>query len=268
MTKTLKIALALNFMNVFFPAYAEEKPSTDTNEEGWLELFNGENLAGWTAKISGQPLGQDPLETFRVDGGLLSVDYSNYEEFSGQFGHLFYSQPFSYYRLLIEYRFVGEQLEGGPSWAKRNSGVMLHSQDPTTMTLAQDFPHSFEAQFLGGLNDGKARTTGNICSPGTEVCYLGRQLKSHCQASQSKTLDGDQWVSVEIVVDGSNSVIHLVNGEEVIRYANLRLSESKTGANHATDNSSSDLGQGYIAIQSESHPIDFRRIAIKILAQP
>jgi hypothetical protein len=41
--------------------------------------------------------------------------------FNGEFGHLFYKEPFSYYRLVAEYRFVGSQVSGGPAWAMRNS---------------------------------------------------------------------------------------------------------------------------------------------------
>ena len=166
---------------------------------------------------------------------------------------------------------MGEQIKGGAGWAKRNSGVMLHSQDPATMSLKQNFPDSIEAQFLGGLSDGKIRPTGNICSPGTEVDYLGKRLKGHCQASFGDTLDGEQWVSIEIIVNGAESVVHLVNGKEVIRYSNLQLSKGSASAKmrRTQDGKGAPLTlrQGFIALQSESHPIDFRRVAIQNLAK-
>ena len=267
-TLSLSLSLSLVLPNL---VQAGDAQNAATNNDDWVELFNGENLDGWTAKIVGQPLGQDPLNTFVVEDGLLRVNYANYKKFSGQFGHLFFAEPYAHYRLLIEYRFVGAQVRGGAGWAKRNSGVMLHSQDPTTMSLKQDFPDSIEAQFLGGLSDGKSRPTGNICSPGTEVDYLGKRLKGHCQASSGDTLDGDQWVSIEMIVNGAESVVHLVNGIEVIRYGNLQLSKGSASAKmrRTQDGKGAPLTlrQGFIALQSESHPIDFRRVAIQNLAQ-
>ena len=115
----------------------------------WVELFNGRNLEGWTPKIKGYPLGVDERETFRVENGLLKVRYDGYSAFDNQFGHLFFSTPISKYDMLVEYRFVGRQLEGGPEWAERNSGVMIHSQSPQSMQIEQDFPDSLEVQFLG-----------------------------------------------------------------------------------------------------------------------
>ena len=267
-TLSLSLSLSLVLPNL---VQAGDAQNAATNNDDWVELFNGENLDGWTAKIVGQPLGQDSLNTFVVEDGLLRVNYSNYKKFSGQFGHLFFAEPYAHYRLLIEYRFVGEQVKGGAGWAKRNSGVMLHSQDPTTMSLKQDFPDSIEAQFLGGLSDGKSRPTGNICSPGTEVDYLGKRLKGHCQASSGDTLDGDQWVSIEMIVNGAESVVHMVNGIEVIRYGNLQLSKGSASAKQrqALNGKAAPLTlkQGFIALQSESHPIEFRRVAIQNLAQ-
>lgn len=270
----LSITLSLSLgLSLVLPTlvHAADAQNATTSSEDWVELFNGKNLDGWTAKIAGQPLGQDPLNTFVVEEGLLRVNYANYKKFSNQFGHLFFAEPYAHYRLLIEYRFVGEQIKGGAGWAKRNSGVMLHSQDPTTMSLKQDFPDSIEAQFLGGLSDGKSRPTGNICSPGTEVDYLGKRLKGHCQASSGATLDGDQWVSIEMIVNGAESVVHVVNGIEVIRYGNLQLSKNSTSAKRRQalngKAASLKLEQGFIALQSESHPIEFRRVAIQNMAQ-
>jgi hypothetical protein len=231
-------------------------------------LFNVRDLSGWTPKISNHPLGENYANTFRVVGGLLKVSYDGYDSFDSRFGHLFYEKPFSYYRLVIEYRFVGEQAPHGPgSWALRNSGVMLHSQDPRTMTLQQDFPISIEAQFLGGLSDGKARPTMNVCTPGTEVVYQGSILPPHCLNSRSKTFDGEQWLRVEVVVLGSGSITHIVNGETVLEYALPQYG----GLNvHHFDPAAKPDGElienGYLALQSESHPIEFRKVELLNLA--
>ena len=131
-------------------------------------MFNGKDLSGWTPKIAHYDLGDNYGNTFRVENGLLEVRYDKkkYPTFDGRFGHLFYKDPFSYYRLVVEYRFVGEQVPGAPAWALRNSGAMLHSPDPRTMPRDQNFPISIEGQLLGGNSDGKPRPNGQHVQPG------------------------------------------------------------------------------------------------------
>ncbi len=238
------------------------------DDEEWMPLFNGRDLTGWTPKITGHALGDNYASTFRVENGAIRVSYDDYDAFEGRFGHLFYEKPFSYYRLVIEYRFVGEQAPKGPgSWALRNSGVMFHSQDPRTMTLAQNFPISIEAQFLGGLSDGKARPTLNVCTPGTEVVYQGALLSTHCLDSTSATFDGDQWVRAEIVVLGSGKITHVANGQTVLEYSRPQFGG---GAVNEFEPAAKPDGQliegGYLALQSESHPVEFRKVELLNLA--
>jgi len=165
-------------------------------DDGWIPLFNGKNLDGWRVKIRGYEVGDNYADTFRVEDGLLRVVYDDYEEFDGKFGHLFFETPFSHYRLRVEYRFVGQQTPGGPGWAFRNSGVMLHGQSPESMTVDQEFPVSIEAQMLGG--DGEhERSTGNLCTPGTHVEMDGELVTRHCTNSSSATYHGDGWVTME-----------------------------------------------------------------------
>src|SRR5688572_27185402 len=145
-------------------AYSQE--SADQGK--WRQLFNGKDLDGWTPKITGHAWKENFGNTFRVENGVLKVSYDQYRDFANQFGHLFYKEPFSNYRLRIEYRFVGEQVMGGPDWAIRNSGVMIHCQKPETMDRDQKFPVSIEVQLLGGKGSGE-RPTANLCTPGTHV---------------------------------------------------------------------------------------------------
>ena len=119
-------------------------------QDKWVSLFNGKDLSGWKVKIKGYDLGDNFGNTFRVVNGVMKVVYDKYDKFSDRFGHIFYEQPFSHYVLRVEYRFVGEQVPGGPGWAFRNSGIMLHGQSPESMRKDQDFPVSIEVQLLGG----------------------------------------------------------------------------------------------------------------------
>jgi hypothetical protein len=234
-----------------------------SGDDGWVSLFNGHDLDDWVVKIRGYPTGENFADTFRVEDGLLTVAYDGYGDYDDRFGHLFYRAPFSHYRLRVEYRFVGEQVPNAPAWALRNSGVMLHSQDPYSMPDDQDFPISLEVQFLGGAGDGESRPTANMCSPGTHIEYAGRLEETHCIDSSSPTFDGEQWVIVEALVLGSQRVIHYVDGNAVIEYGNLVVGGEEVNGHRVEEKRDGEpLGSGYIALQSESHPIQFRRVEL------
>ncbi|MCJ7681854.1 MAG: DUF1080 domain-containing protein, partial [Candidatus Aminicenantes bacterium] len=189
------------FIVCFSFACTKSGDVVEKEDSQWISLFNGKDLDGWIPKFAGSETGINPNNTFMAEDGLLKVSYSDYEEFRGEFGHLFYKTPFSRYILRIEYRFIGEQLAGGPSWGFRNSGVMIHSQSPDSMGLNQSFPVSIEAQFLGG-NGTDERSTANLCTPGTNVVMDGELITQHCTNSTSRTYHGDEWVTVEIEVNG------------------------------------------------------------------
>ena len=240
-------------------------PAADAKDGEWVPLFNGKNLDGWTPKITGHELGVNHADTFRVEDGILKVKYDKYKEFGGQFGHLFHKDKFSHYRLRVEYRFVGEQCKGGEGWAVRNSGVMFHCQDPKTMAKDQKFPVSIEFQLLGGLGKGK-RPTANMCSPGTNIVLDGKLFTTHCLNSKSKTYDGDVWVTAELEVNGSGTVKHSVEGEVVMEYEKPQLDPKDADAKKLIkDEKKLLLEDGYISLQAESHPVEFRKVEIKVL---
>jgi hypothetical protein len=218
-------------------------------EEEWIELFNGENLDGWDLKIRGYELNDNFGETFRVEDGLMKVRYDQYDTFDDRFGHIFYEEPFSHYRLKVEYRFVGEQAENGPGWAYRNNGIMFHSQSAASMELDQDFPDSIEFQLLGGDGENE-RPNGSICTPGTHVVVDGELQTDHCISSGGPTHHGDQWVTAELVAYGDTLIQHKLNGELVMEYEGTQLEDG------------TPLSSGYIALQGESHPTDFRSIRL------
>ena len=237
------------------------KAPSDT--EDWIPLFNGRNLDGWTPKFTKHPLGENLNDTVRVEDGLLKIRYDKWTSFNGEFGHLFYRTPFSYYRLVAEYRFVGEQLKGGAGWAMRNNGLMLHAPDPRTMLVDQDFPISLEAQLLGGLSDGKPRPTANLCTPGTHVVMNGQLHTAHCVNSTSKTYDGDQWVRVEVEVLGGERIRHIVEGQTVLEYSKPQIGGGNVNpVDPAVKVDGTPLTGGYIALQAETAPIDFRKIEL------
>jgi hypothetical protein len=240
-----------------------EHQNAAADKEEWRVLFNGEDLDGWIPKIRQHPAGDNYRNTFRVESGLLTVSYDGYDDFGNQFGHIFYKEPFSHYRLRVEYRFIGDPVPGAESWAYRNSGAMLHSQSPGSMPPDQDFPISLELQMLGGLSDGNSRPTGNLCTPGTEVEFQGRLAESHCINSISPTFDGDQWVLAEALVLGAQKIVHYINGQAVIEYENMSYGGGVvSGHRPEMKPDGESLGEGYISLQSEGHPIQFRKVEL------
>jgi hypothetical protein len=267
-----KVSVSAALLVAAFAAHAQVAPATpnpDADKEDWIVMFNGKNLDGWTPKVTHYEVGDNYANTFRVENGLLEVRYDKkaYPTFDGRFGHLFYKEPFSYYRVAVEYRFVGQQVPGGPAWALRNSGVMLHSPDPRTMPRDQTFPISIEGQLLGGNSDGKARPTANMCSPGTEIVYQGKLYKDHCLNSTSPTFDGEQWVHAEFEVHGSGTITNSVNGKQVLQFEMPQYGGGTVdNFNASTKLDGNLIDSGFISLQSESHPIDFRKVEILNLA--
>lgn len=237
-------------------------PNPDAARKDWIQLFNGVDLDGWVPKIKGYALGDNFGDTFRVEGGVLKAAYDKYTTFNERFGHLFYKQKFSHYLLAAEYRFVGEQASGGPDWALRNNGLMLHSQAPETMGKDQDFPMSVEAQLLGGGPSGE-RSTMNVCTPGTEIFQGGVMVKGHCKNSTSATYRGDRWVRVEVEVLGAEHIRHIIDGRTVLEYDSPQIGGGNViNFNPAVKIDGKPLSEGYIAIQGESHPTEFRKIEL------
>lgn len=258
------LLLFLLLLGMFMPA----KPVQGGNEQRavesreWRQLFNGRNLEGWDLKIRGYKLNENFGNTFRVEDGMLAVGYEKYDPFNERFGHIFYREKFSHYIFAVEYRFIGEQAKGGPGWATRNSGIMLHSPPAASMGLDQDFPISIEVQLLGGLGRGP-RTTANLCTPGTNVVMDGKLFTPHCVSSKSKTYDGDQWVRVEVEVLGDQTIRHLIDGETVLAYEKPQYGGGNvSGHDPAYKIDGKLISEGYISLQSESHPVQFRKVEL------
>lgn len=256
-----KLFLIIPVVSLFIIILFSNCKKKDSN---WTSIFNGENLDGWIVKIKGYPLNENIHNTFRVEEGVLKVSYDGYnDQFNNSFGHIIYKQPFSNYKFRMEYRFTGDQIKDGAGWATRNSGVMIHGQSPESMELNQDFPISIEVQLLGGLGT-EDRSTANLCTPGTHVIMDGELFTPHCTTSSSKTFHGDQWVRLEIEVYNDSLIKHKINGELVLSYTNPQIGGGnvKFSKEILEGQKGNPLKGGYISLQSESHPVEFRNIEI------
>jgi hypothetical protein len=234
--------------------------------DGWRPLFDGRTLEGWTPKITGHALGEDPLHTFSVRDGAIRVSYDRYTRFAGQFGHLAYRMPFSAYRIRLEYRFHGHWLPDVQDWQQSNSGIMLHAQAPETMALDQQFPVSMEVQLLGA-DRAAPSPSGNLCTPGTNVVMAGKLETQHCINSSSPVIPNGRWVKAEVEVDRAGNVTHFIEGRPVMRYSAPQYDPTDADAKPliARAGGRLELSGGYIYLQSEGHPVEFRKIEIKPL---
>jgi hypothetical protein len=260
MNKNIVVA----FFFLILSAGCSNRRSETTDEKEWVPLFNGKDLNDWVIKMNHYDIGIDSLNTFRVEHEMIRVSYEKYRhDFRDRFAHLYYKKPFSYYHLIVEYRFAGKFEETAPDYARLNSGVMLHSQNPKTILKDQPWPIAIEFQFLGGFGNGKARPTGNMCSPGTEVIYKGEIAPMHCIESCSKTYDGEQWVKAEAIVLGDSLITHIINGDTVLQYSKPQMGDQVVQNFDSTIWMPGKLlTEGYIGLQSEGSPVDFRKVEL------
>jgi hypothetical protein len=266
MKRSILFSVIIVAAQILTTGEADTQSKNDPDKKDWIQLFNGKDLKDWDIKITGYDLNDNFGNTFRVENGMMKVAYDKYDAFNNRFGHIFYREKFSHYIIAVEYRFVGEQVAGGPSWALRNSGIMVHSQSASSMLKGQDFPISIEVQLLGGTGKGP-RTTANLCTPGTNVEMGGKLITQHCINSSSKTYDGEQWVRAEVEVLGDSQIKHLVEGQTVLSYEKPQIGDgSVNNFDPQVKKDGTLLSEGYISLQSESHPIEFRKVELLNLA--
>ena len=253
------IVIILSFFLTNCKKAEHTTPTSVVEKENWVSLFNGVDLENWNVKITGHPLGENWNNTFKVVDSAIRVDYAGYTTFDNSFGHMFYKTPYSNYRFKMSYRFLGDQVEGGENWATRNSGVMIHCQSPESMELDQNFPVCIEVQLLGGITENEPRSTGNLCTPGTHVSINDELVTAHCIDSSSDTYYGEQWVNLEIEVRNDSVIRHYINGKQVMEYEHPVYGGEY---NTLTNLDGKALKTGFISLQSESHPVEFKNIML------
>jgi Domain of Unknown Function (DUF1080) len=266
MKRSILFSVIIVAAQILTTGAADIQIKNDPDKKEWTQLFNGKDLKDWDVKIAGYDLNDNFGNTFRVENGVMKVAYDKYDTYNNRFGHIFYREKFSHYIIAVEYRFLGEQVAGAPNWALRNSGIMVHSQSASSMLKQQDFPISIEVQLLGGTGKGP-RTTANLCTPGTNVVMDGKLITQHCINSSSKTYDGEQWVRAEVEVLGDSRIKHMVEGQTVLTYDKPQIGDGAvSNFDEKVKKDGTLLSEGYISLQSESHPIEFRKVELLNLA--
>lgn len=252
----------MKFSLVFAAAGLLLAPSNATAAK-WQRLFDGKSLKGWTPKITGHRAGENYRDTFIVRNGAIRVSYAKYKNFDGLFGHLAYKRPYSAFRIRFDYRFFGQSVPGIEDWQHSNSGLMMLAQPPQSMTLNQKFPVSLEMQLLGAERPDPS-PTANLCTPGTNVVMKGKLETTHCILSSSPIIPNGRWVHAEAEVTRSGEVTHFINGKAVMHYSASQYDPTDADAKPliAAAGGKLMIGGGYLYLQSEGHPIEFRNIEL------
>jgi hypothetical protein len=242
-------------------------------DSAWVQLFNGKDLANWDIKFTKHPLNTNLNNTFKVVDGVLKVDYSGWGTFNEEFGHAANkTRTWSYYLLRVEYQIGEKQVNGGPEWAIQNNGLMIHSQPMATMTLNQDFPISLETQLLGAANTRVVPSAFmNLCTPGTAFHTVptgGSPSSAHCWGgSSAKRAAAGEWAWASLSVLGDSIIRHYKGPNpsgtpEVTYYRPIYQGGAVKNPPANVPANGTRLREGYIAIQAETHPYNFRRIEV------
>ena len=155
-------------------------------------------------------------------------------------------------------------MAGGPPWALMNSGIMLHSEPPAEHAQDQAFPVSIEAQFLGDDGTGK-RTSGNMCSPGTHVVIDGTLVTEHCPQTSKVAVAPGRVDAVRSRGARQRPGPHRVNGVVTAEYAKPQYDPTDEDGQRVMGGGPLELSEGYVALQAESHPVQFRNVELLVL---
>jgi hypothetical protein len=267
-SRTPQYLLSLMALSMTACSLASPAPESRTHAQ-WISLFDGRTLDGWTTKIVGYPAGTDPLETFRARNGVIEISYDRYGgKLESRFAHLFYKTPFKAYRLALEYRFIGnvETMNNPPKRKPFNSGVLYFSEGPQRMKLNQPFPISVEAQLLATIpGSDHARFTGSACGMGTLLSLRGSR-HVECFDSNYPERPVGEWVLFELEVRPDGFVTQKINGQVVASFDRVHLdtADVRFPSQELIDAQGGNafLASGYIALQAEGHPVEFRNLRL------
>ena len=230
-------------------------PTTDPTGDGWISLFNGKNLDGWTTFLPSRGRNNDPEGVFKVENGMLHIldvpDRGQRQEF----GYLATNRSYGDYHLRFEYRWGAKKFVPRAN-AKRDSGVMYHLQGSDRV-----WPRSVELQVQEGDTGDFWLIGGTTLS--TTVASIRQNPKRYrgggtpyttrpglfVQIANDQTRDSKSgWNTVELIVKG-NEAVHIVNGQVVNR------GELQSGGKPLTE--------GRIAFQAEGAEVYYRNIELK-----
>jgi Domain of Unknown Function (DUF1080) len=226
---------------------------------GWVKIFNGQDLTGWSSLIHKSAYKQDPYNTFRADAvnHVIKVTYEDYPNtsFDDRCGLLYYDKLLTNYRVRVTYRFLEPQATNPVSWGKNNSGLMIFGIAPAQVTGDPEFPPLIEIQLLGA-NSAGGSTTPNMCTPG------GMTMKKSTAACGDNHTGvapppAAEWATVE-------AEVHVKGDTKVFQYPDM-TTPVITMSGPVYDGK--DVTAGYLSLQSESQPVEFKDVELMELPE-
>ena len=91
-------------------------------------------------------------------------------------------------------------------------------------------------------------------------------VTDHCISSNSKTFHGEEWVTAEVVVHGDSLIQHIIDGEVVMTYSKPQIGGGNIPEGYPLP-AGTPVKEGYISLQAESHPFEFRNIELLDLSK-
>lgn len=240
--------------------------------DGWHSLFNGKDLAGWSALIDKSAPGEFPPGQIAVRDGAIHMYADVPEGEAVPFGTIYHERPYSRFHLSFEYAW-GKKKYVPRLKDLRDAGLLYHIAEPPRSAFGV-WPASVECQIQEGdtgdivLLETSALTWMNP-APGTapagqgdpgmlpenggvaSICHGFKYVGRYPEADK---LEG--WNTVEAIVQADASAVHKING--VVR-ARLAMTVDAKGM---------PLASGRIGVQLEGAEILYRNIRIRELPDP
>lgn len=227
-------------------------------DSGWVPLFNGTDFTGIYSRLYGQPVTEtpDPSWIIQYPGTDTAVIRGSSTSKQGNIGT---KKSYSHYRMRVEYR---HDVANG----NNNAGLTYHT-DESAPRMQNNWPRSIECQMKQNETGSAfsiqqvafdSRTTSTAAgsnwavSNGTAITACEFGCNGRWYKGFPHIPGGTQWNRMEIVVRGSDSAIHMVNGTVVFKLWNIRL-RSNSGQDQQA------WGSGAIGLQAEGALINYRR---------
>jgi hypothetical protein len=200
-----------------------------------IPLFNGKDLAGWTADVPARDTDKSAPPSFIVRNGML-VSMGNPP------GHLVTDAAYRDYRLQVEYRFPGK---GG------NCGVLVHASKPRA--LYKMFPQSIEVQMM-------SENAGDFW-------VIQENIEVPDMEKRRPRKEGEKWGGAE---GDARRILNLTDGSEkplgdwntMVIEARGRGIKVWVNGDLVNEGSNATVDHGRIALQAEGTEVEFRKVEI------